>query len=158
MFEWLAPTDDGQNTVCAGGRYDELVTLLGGKPTAAAGFALGVERLALLLEGQLDEAVQKADIYMVAVGDKAEHRSHLLADELRVQLPVSVVLINNCDGGSFKSQLRRADKSGATIALILGEQEVQTGSVTIKDLRGESVQIKCRESELLSHIQTYLSP
>ena len=112
VFEWVAPGEVGQNTVCAGGRYDRLVNLLGGKATPAAGFALGIERVALLLENRNDDTSQKADIYMVAVGEEAERKAQLLSDKLRAQLPASLVLINNCGSGSFKSQFKRADKSG----------------------------------------------
>lgn len=155
VFEWVMPEDRGQNAVCAGGRYDGLVSLLGGKPTPAAGFALGIERLALRSENRHTEDLPKADIYMVSVGAEAERKARLLADELRSRLPASIVLLNNCGGGSFKSQLRRADKSGAIIAVILGVDEVRTGTVTIKDLRGDGEQSKCKESELPSCIQTY---
>lgn len=157
VFEWVASGEVGQNTVCAGGRYDGLVALSGGKPTPAAGFALGIERVALLLEDRYDDVAPKADIYMVAVGEEAERKAHILSDKLRLQLPTSLVLVNNCGGGSFKSQLRRADKSGAAVAVILGADEVRTQTVAIKDLRGESEQSKCRESELLSCIQTQFS-
>ena len=157
VFEWVAPGQVGQNTICAGGRYDGLVALLGGKAAPAAGFALGIERVALLLEDSNSDASQNTDIYIVAVGEEAESKAHLLSDELRSQLPASVVLINNCGNGSFKSQLKRADKSGAAIAVILGEDEVRTQTVAIKDLRGTRGQLKCRENELLSCIQTHFS-
>ena len=157
VFEWVAPGGSGQNTVCAGGRYDELVALLGGKSVPAAGFALGVERLALLLEDKHDDTSQKADIYMVAVGEAAERKARLLEDELHRQLPASLILMNNCGGGDFKRQLRRADKSGADIAVILGEDEVQTGTVIIKHLRAKVEQSKCRDSELMSCIQKHFS-
>ena len=157
VFEWVAPGEVGQNTICAGGRYDGLVALLGGKATPAAGFALGIERVALLLEDWNSDASQKADIYIVAVGEEAESKARLLSDKLRPQLPASLVLVNNCGSSSFKSQLKRADKSGAAIAVILGEDEVRTQTIAIKDLRGETGQLKCRENELLSCIQTHFS-
>ena len=155
VFEWVAPGDVGQNTVCAGGRYDGLVALLGGKQTPAAGFALGIERLALLLEDQHDNEFLDADIYMVAVGEEAERKARFFSDKIRDLLPTELVFIENCGGGSFKTQLRRADKSGAGMAIILGEDEVGTGTVVIKDLRGEEGQFKCKESELLSTIQRF---
>ena len=157
VFEWAAPGDVGQTTVCAGGRYDGLVALLGGKQTPAAGFALGIERLALLLEDQHEDEFLDADIYMVAVGEEAERKARFLSDKIRELLPTEVVIIENCGGGSFKSQLKRADKSGASVAIILGEEEASTGTVTIKDLRGETEQSRCRESELLFSIQKYFS-
>ncbi len=156
VFEWIVPEDVGQqNTVCAGGRYDGLVALLGGKQTPAAGFALGIERLALLLEDRHDDEFLGADIYMVAVGEKAERRACMLSDRIRELLPTELVFIDNCGGGSFKAQLKRADKSGASFAIILGEDEVSTGTVAIKDLRGDEGQAKCTESELFSFIQRY---
>ncbi len=155
VFEWVVPEDVGQNTVCAGGRYDGLVALLGGKQTPAAGFALGIERLALLLEDRHDDEFLDADIYMVAVGEEAERKAHLLSDRIRDLLPTELVLIDNCGGGSFKTQLKRADKSGASVAIILGEDEVSTGTVAIKDLRGEAEQAKCKESELFYFIQRH---
>ena len=155
VFEWIVPEDVGQNTVCAGGRYDGLVALLGGKQTPAAGFALGIERLALLLEELPDDELLDADIYMVAVGEEAERRAGFLSDKLRELLPTEVVLIDNCGGGSFKAQLRRADKLGASVAIILGEDEVRTGTVTIKDLREGGEQSGCKESELLFSVQKY---
>ena len=155
VFEWVAPGDAGQNTICAGGRYDGLVSLLGGKPTPAAGFALGIERLALLLEDQHDNELLDADIYMVAVGEEAERKARFLSDKVRNLLPTELVLIENCGGGSFKTQLKRADKSGASMAIILGEDEVSTATVAIKDLRGAEGQLKCKESELLSIIQRF---
>ena len=154
VFEWVTAEDRGQNTICAGGRYDELIALLGGKPTPAAGFALGVERIALLLEDKHNDTQLKTDIYMVAVSEEAEHKARILAKLLRSQLPALVVL-NNCGGGSFKSQLRYANKSGATVAVILGADEVQTETATIKDLRGNNEQTRCKESELVSCIQAY---
>jgi len=152
VFEWVSPGDSGQNSVCAGGRYDGLVALLGGKPTTAAGFALGIERLALLLEDKTDLA-HRSDIYVVALGERAESKARILADLLRTQL--AAVVLNNCGGGSLKSQLRQADKSGAKVAVILGENEVRDKTATIKDLRGKTEQKVCKESELVSCIQTY---
>ena len=156
VFEWVTAESSGQNTVCAGGRYDELVALLGGKPTAAAGFALGVERVALLLEDHSSDASRKTDIYMIALGDEAEAKARILADLLRTHLPLAVVL-NNCGGGSLKSQLRQADKSAAAVAVILGTDEVLTKTATIKDLRGKTEQKRCKESELVPCIQAYFS-
>ena len=155
VFEWVVPGDIGQNAICAGGRYDSLVALLGGKQTPAAGFALGIERLALLLENQHDDESLDADIYVVAVGEEAECKARFFSDKIRELLPTELVLIENCGGGSFKTQLKRADKSGASMAIILGEDEVNTGTVAIKDLRGEEGQLECKESELLSIIQRY---
>ncbi|MGV8837173.1 histidine--tRNA ligase [Cellvibrio sp.] len=137
-FEWVTDKLGAQSTVCAGGRYDGLVEQLGGKSTPAVGFGIGLERLVLLL--QAVEAIpegldQQADIYLVAVGD-VQSVAMQLAERIRDELPF-VRLLTNCGGGNFKNQLKKADKSGADIALILGEDEVKAGKVTIKFLREE---------------------
>ncbi|MDR7089123.1 histidyl-tRNA synthetase [Cellvibrio fibrivorans] len=137
-FEWVTDKLGAQSTVCAGGRYDSLVEQLGGKSTPAVGFGIGLERLVLLL--QAVEAIpegldQQADIYLVAVGD-VQSVAMQLAERIRDELPFVRLLIN-CGGGNFKNQLKKADKSGADIALILGEDEVKAGKVTIKFLREE---------------------
>ena len=136
VFEWVTGELGAQGTVCAGGRYDGLVEQLGGKPTPAVGFALGMERLvALLPEGQVPEADYRPQAYLVMVGKAAEHRGQVLAESLRDALP-GLRLLAHCGGGSFKSQLKRADKSGALVALILGEAEAEAGTVGLKPLRG----------------------
>lgn len=137
-FEWVTDKLGAQSTVCAGGRYDGLVEQLGGKSTPAVGFGIGLERLVLLL--QAIEAVpenlnQQADIYVVAVGD-VQSAAMQLAEQIRNELPFLRVL-TNCGGGNFKNQLKKADKSGADIALILGEDEAKEGKVAIKFLREE---------------------
>ena len=136
VFEWITGELGAQGTVCAGGRYDGLVEQLGGKPTPAVGFALGMERLvALLPEGQVPEADYRPQAYLVMVGEAAEHRGQVLAESLRDALP-GLRLLAHCGGGSFKSQLKRADRSGALVALILGEAEAEAGTVGLKPLRG----------------------
>ncbi|NQY02086.1 MAG: histidine--tRNA ligase, partial [Halieaceae bacterium] len=136
VFEWVTSELGAQGTVCAGGRYDGLVEQLGGKATPGIGFAMGVERLVLLIEavGAQAPAPERADVYVVAVGDNA-HRTALAAIEaLRTALP-ELRVIQHVGGGSFKSQMKRADKSGARVALILGEDEVAAQSATVKQLR-----------------------
>ena len=131
VFEWV--TDAGaQSAVCAGGRYDGLVEALGGASVAAAGFAIGVERLAALIEEPA--ASEDAHIYMVAVGDRAERMTQKLSVELRRALPHLRIVVN-CGGGSFKLQMKRANKSGAALALLIGDDEAASGQVTIKPLR-----------------------
>ncbi|MGV6806716.1 MAG: histidine--tRNA ligase [bacterium] len=136
VFEWVTESLGAQGTVCAGGRYDGLVEQLGGKPTPAVGFAMGVERLTLLLDaaGQVPDSIDRyLDAYFVAVGDVIP-QAFELAESLRDAIP-GLRLQVHCGGGSFKSQMKKADKSTAKIALILGEDEVTNGQVTVKPLR-----------------------
>lgn len=139
VFEWTTDRLGAQGTVCAGGRYDGLVEQLGGRPTPAVGFAMGMERLCLLLEacGALpaDLARDSAPhVYLISSGEEAERRAQQLAEQLRDALP-QLRLLSHCGGGSFKSQFRRADRSGAELALTLGETELAAGRVQLKPLR-----------------------
>jgi histidyl-tRNA synthetase len=135
VFEWVSDALGAQGTVCAGGRYDGLIELLGGRPSTAAGFAMGLERLVALLEDQaLLPAPERPHAYLAMMGPEAERSGLLLAERLRGRL-TGLRLVVNCGGGSFKSQLRRADRSGATVALILGASEVEREEVTVKPLR-----------------------
>ena len=142
VFEWVTDKLGSQGTVCAGGRYDGLVEQLGGKPTPAVGFAMGVERLILLLE-TLElipaEVLQTLDVYICPVGEQASLSALLLADTLRDEHSW-LRIQTHCGGGSFKSQMKKADKSGARFALLLGEDELTNNTVSIKDLRNESAQ------------------
>lgn len=138
VYEWVTDRLGAQGTVCGGGRYDNLVEQLGGKATPAIGFAMGMERLVLLmLETAAIDAVPmaQADIYAVAVGDAAHKLALATVESLRTQLGATLSIVQHAGGGSFKSQFKRADKSGARVALIWGEDEAQTKSVTIKQLR-----------------------
>ncbi|MDP6968840.1 MAG: histidine--tRNA ligase [Gammaproteobacteria bacterium] len=140
VFEWVTDRLGAQGTVCGGGRYDGLVAQLGGRPTPGVGWAMGVERLILMLQEMdlvPDELAQRVDVYMVHMGDEAAAASMLLAEKLRDQLPGLRVLWH-CGGGSFKNQMKKADKSGAAVALIMGEDELQAGQVQVKPLRGQS--------------------
>jgi histidyl-tRNA synthetase len=140
VFEWTTDKLGAQATVCAGGRYDGLVEQLGGKPTAAVGFGAGIERLCLLIEacGALPvNLAQVPDIFVIAAGESAEAAALVLAENLRDALP-ALRLTLNCGGGSFKSQFKRADKSGARLALIMGDQEVAAQTANIKWLRDDS--------------------
>jgi histidyl-tRNA synthetase len=135
VFEWVSDALGAQGTVCAGGRYDGLIELLGGRPSTAAGFAMGLERLVALLEDQaLLPTPARPHAYLAMMGPEAERSGLLLAERLRGRL-TGLRLVVNCGGGSFKSQLRRADRSGATVALILGASEVEREEVTVKPLR-----------------------
>jgi histidyl-tRNA synthetase len=135
VFEWVTDQLGAQGTVCAGGRYDALVEYLGGNPTPAVGFALGVERLVALLEHQQARIPAcQPHLYIVAVGEEAERCGLLLSEQLRDALP-SLRVMTHCGGGSFKSQFKKADRSGARFALVLGNDEVAKRQAGIKPLR-----------------------
>ncbi len=139
VFEWVTDELGAQGTICAGGRYDGLVEQLGGKPTAAIGFALGVERILSLLESQQEVQIETIDVYFVLLGDASELKGLLLAEEIREQVP-GITMITHCGAGSMKSQMKKADKSGANIALILGEDELSNELLTVKYLREKKEQ------------------
>ncbi len=157
VFEWTTTALGAQGTVCAGGRYDGLVQQLGGKATPAVGFAMGLERLCLLLETleALPESKPLADVYIIANGEACEIRALSLAESLRDALP-AVKVVLNCGGGSFKSQFKKADKSGAAVAVVLGEDELANEQVMVKVLRGEPNQQQLAISDLAEHIKTTL--
>lgn len=135
VFEWVTKELGAQGTVCAGGRYDGLVEQLGGKPTSAIGFALGLERLISLLEnGENSFSEPQTDGYLICVGEAAQAEGAIMAERLRDELP-ALKLVLHCGGGSFKSQFKRADKSGAQFALILGEEEMANRQIGLKSLR-----------------------
>ncbi|MBW9260081.1 MAG: histidine--tRNA ligase [Candidatus Thiodiazotropha sp. (ex. Lucinisca nassula)] len=148
VFEWITDALGAQGTVCAGGRYDGLVTQLGGRETPAVGFAMGLERLiALLEETDVMERLPVPDVYLVTLGQAPEREGVKLAEQLRSRLP-TLRLISHCGGGGFKSQLKKADKSQARFALILGEDELQKQEIILKPLRGgEQRQIRISKLE-----------
>lgn len=156
VFEWVTDQLGAQDAVCSGGRYDGLVEQLGGKPVPAAGFALGVERLIELMKMQdcvvADSAPQ---VYIISAGEQPELQAQRLAEDLRDQLP-SLRLLKHCGGGSFKSQMKKADKSGAQIALILGEQEIQNNTVTVKQLRDATQQNTVQRQALVNSLSDHL--
>jgi len=141
VFEWVTTRLGAQGTVCAGGRYDGLVAQLGGRSTPGVGFAMGLERLLLLLEAcaQVPAAAAQADVYVVAVGEAAETAAFAALSRLRPTLP-AVRIVQHLGGGSFKSQMKKADRSGARVALVWGEQEAAAGDVLIKPLRTDAEQ------------------
>lgn len=151
VFEWVTDELGAQGTICAGGRYDGLVEQLGGKATAAIGFALGVERILALLESQQEVQIETIDAYMVLLGDASERKGLQLAENIREQLP-DLTMIVHCGGGSMKSQMKKADKSGAKIALILGEDELNNQQVTVKYLREKKEQVTVSFSDLDSFL------
>lgn len=141
VFEWVTTELGSQGTVCAGGRYDGLVEQLGGKATPAVGFALGLERLVLLLQSLqlLPQLPAVADIYLMALGEQAELAVLSVAERLRNSLPGQRIMVH-CGGGNLKKQIKRADKSGAAIGLIIGEDELARGEITVKWLRQDKPQ------------------
>lgn len=155
VFEWVTTSLGSQGTVLAGGRYDGLVEQLGGKPTPAVGFAMGIERLVLLLQTLeiLKEPTSTADVYMVAAGTEAEIKAVEIAEHLRQAAP-HVRVVNHCGGGNFKKQMKRADKVGASIALILGDDEITNQQITIKNLRENVEQEVVSWTELEGRINT----
>ena len=135
VFEWVTDRLGAQGTVCAGGRYDGLVQQLGGKATPAVGFAMGMERLVLLLiEQGIASETPPIDVYVVSVGAVAKRTALIVAERVRNEMP-ELQIVLHMGGGSFKSQMKKADKSGARIALIWGEDEVTGETVTVKSLR-----------------------
>jgi histidyl-tRNA synthetase len=155
VFEWITTNLGAQGTICAGGRYDSLVELLGGKPCSAVGLAIGLERLIMLLDelGAVPDSVgQQVDMYLVAVGDES-YQAMQLAEQLRTALP-AVRLETHCGGGSFKSQIKKADKSGAAVAIILGEDELSSNTVQVKFLRQERPQETVDQASLVEFLTT----
>lgn len=134
VFEWITDQLGAQGTVCAGGRYDGLIEQIGGKPAPACGYAMGVERLLALMEaGGTELAAAPSDAYIVRVGDAAQGFAAQMAEQMR-DAGLRVTL--HCGGGSFKSQMKKADASGARFALIVGDDEVAADQVAVKPLRG----------------------
>ncbi|MDR9440932.1 MAG: histidine--tRNA ligase [Halomonas sp.] len=158
VFEWTTTALGSQGTVCAGGRYDGLVEQLGGKPTPAVGFAMGIERLVLLLEtlALVPDTVHDAlDLYLLPMGEAATPVALLLGEHLREALP-ELRLQMHCGGGSFKSRMKKADRSGARLALLLGEDELAEGSVTLKFLREEREQQRLPQAALAETLTSLL--
>lgn len=137
VFEWVTHALGSQGTICAGGRYDGLVTQLGGKPTPAVGFAMGMERVVALMQKAGAEVSAEVDAYLVSVGEVAASRALALAERWRDVAPELRLVVHH-GGGSFKSQFKKADKSGARWALVLGDDEVSRQQVGIKPLRDDS--------------------
>lgn len=139
VYEWVTESLGAQGTVCGGGRFDGLVELIGGKPTPAVGFAMGIERIISLIELVSKPEEPSVDAFLVVVGEKAQQQGIVLAETLRDQLP-DLRLMTHCGESSMKAQFKKADKSGAAWALILGEQEVDEKTVTVKFLREDKPQ------------------
>ena len=156
VFEWVTDTLGAQGTVCGGGRYDGLVAQLGGKPGYAAGFSMGCERLVSMLVDQGRAQVERGcDVYLLMRGDNAVALAQQMAEDLRDHLP-RLELVVHAGGGSFKSQMRKADKSGARIALILGESEIEAGTVGVKFLRQQRAQEEIPRADLARSLSALL--
>ncbi len=152
VFEWITDELGAQGTICAGGRYDGLVEQLGGKATPAAGFALGVERILSLLEAQQGQQSQSIDIYLLLLGEACEMKGLQLAEQIRQQHP-ELKMITHCGGGSIKSQMKKADKSHAKLALILAEDELKNERWTVKYLREKKQQTTVSFTELTTFLR-----
>ena len=156
VFEWTTDALGSQDAVCSGGRYDGLIAQLGGEATAAIGFAMGIERVVeLLRQAQVVPEGQAPDAYIVAQGERAAAAALAFAERLRDEMPRRRVALG-LGGGNFKAQFRRADRSGARFALVLGDSELDRGVVAIKDLRGEANQIECPMAETSARLEAVL--
>lgn len=154
VYEWVTKSLGAQGTVCAGGRYDGLVETLGGRQTPATGFALGVERVLMVYQKHQTEDLKNADIYFISVGKKESEEAMHWMENIRDAFPHLNCLLH-CGGGSFKNQFKRADKSGAKIALIMGENELTNQTVGIKFLREEREQQTLSKTDLFVFLTNY---
>tara|TARA_B110000211_G_scaffold226267_1_gene279632 strand:- start:1925 stop:3172 length:1248 start_codon:yes stop_codon:yes gene_type:complete len=155
VFEWVTDKLGAQGTVCGGGRYDGMIEQLGGKPTPAVGWAMGVERMILLLQEMQQEPAglgQQADVYLAHMGDAATVRTMQLAEQLRTEIS-GLRLLWHCGGGSLKNQMKKADRCGAKLVLIMGEDELAQGQIQIKPLQGQGEQ----QSISLDQVSAYVA-
>jgi histidyl-tRNA synthetase len=154
VFEWVTDSLGAQGTVCAGGRYDGLVEQLGGKATQGVGFAMGLERLVLMLQAlELDKSLKSpVDIYVTAMDESVELYARHISETLRDDLP-HIKVMNHCGGGNFKKQMKRADQSGASMALIIGQDEMASQQVAVKYLREQQPQETVSINELTDFTQ-----
>jgi histidyl-tRNA synthetase len=155
VFEWVTDQLGAQGTICGGGRYDGLVAQLGGKTTPCGGFALGLDRLALMLEGH-ETQMSRVDIYGVSVGDDARAKMLVLAEQVRTHLGLSIQV--HAGAGKLKAQMKKADASGAEIALIVAEDELAQDAVSVRELRGEGGQALVQGSALMERLQQRFKP
>ncbi|MGR6981323.1 histidine--tRNA ligase [Testudinibacter sp. P27/CKL/0425] len=158
VFEWMTTALGAQGTVCGGGRYDGLVEQLGGHATSGVGFAMGVERLILLVQEVNSELrlPSDVDVYIVHSGEQATLQAFKVAEQLREACPQKNVMLH-CSGGNFKKQFKRADKSGAAFAVVIGEEEVQNGQLVVKDLLGRSEQQTLPTADAIRFLSENLS-
>ncbi|WP_456070086.1 histidine--tRNA ligase [Haemophilus paraphrohaemolyticus] len=156
VFEWVTSALGAQGTLCGGGRYDGLVEQLGGHSTQGVGFAMGLERLVLLVQEVNKEITlpQAVDLYLVYAGEGATLNAFQIAEQIRTELP-QVRVMTHCSGGKFQKQFKRADKIEAKYALVIGESEVQAKTVVVKDLRNGAEQITLSQADLVAILKTY---
>ena len=154
VFEWVTDSLGAQGTVCAGGRYDGLVEQLGGKATQGVGFAMGLERIILMLQAlELDKSLKSpVDVYVTAMDESVELYARQVSETLRDDLP-QLKVMNHCGAGNFKKQMKRADQSGASIALIIGQDEMVSQQVAVKYLREQQAQETVSINELTQFTQ-----
>lgn len=156
VFEWISNDLGAQGTICAGGRYDGLVEQMGGKPTPGVGFAMGLERLMLLINEQSESLTQQIpSLYFVALGERAQQASMRICHDIHQELP-DVIMINDISMGSLKSQMKKADKSNSDFALILGEEEINNNQISIKPLKGQGDQQLISLEGIIAHLQEIL--
>ena len=156
VFEWTTDALGAQGTVCGGGRYDGLVAQFGGRETPAAGFAIGLERLILLMKTVGDVPIASTDIYVVTADTEAQRHALPRIEALRREFPDSTIQMN-LGGGSFKSQFKRADRSGARFALVYGESELADNCVTLKPMRGEGEQVTLPDTQIAAFLAEKLA-
>lgn len=158
VFEWVTTSLGSQGTICAGGRYDGLVEQLGGKSSPAVGFAMGIERLVLMLKTLelTSDVPDSVNVYITALGENAEGFAAKLAEKIRDELP-QLRIQNHCGGGNFKKQMKRADKSTAPIVLVIGEDEIKQAQVQVKYMREDKSQECVSTDELNGFLSHYFS-
>ena len=156
VFEWISNDLGSQGTICGGGRYDGLVEKMGGNPTPAIGFAMGLERIALLIEDKSDQLISKRPhLYFASIGDSARIESMILSKKILETLP-NITITNDLGIGNLKSQMKKANKSEADFAMILGEEELLEGLISIKPLKGQGVQQSIKLEGIIHHLQEIL--
>ena len=153
VFEWVTTKLGAQGTIAGGGRYDSLVERSGGKPTPACGFGIGLERVILLMQEFGVTAQNSPDVYLVFAGDLAQNKAVGVAEQLR---DLGLKVIANAGGGSFKTQMKRADKSGAKFAAILGDDEAANGTIALKPLLQAGEQAICKPEEILAFLNRWV--
>lgn len=152
VFEWVTTELGSQGAICAGGRYDNLIEQLGSKPTPALGFAIGMERLILLIQHTQQLTPKTPGVYLMSDSDTGFQIGLKLANQLRNDIP-GLQVIQHCGAGSFKNQFKKADKSGAQFALILGEEEIKAGTVSVKSLRENAQQVTIPLAEITGYLK-----
>jgi len=156
VFEWISNDLGSQGTICGGGRYDGLVEKMGGNPTPAIGFAMGIERIALIVKDQSDQINKtKPHLYFLALGEKSQIESIKLSKKILSALP-NIIITNDMSMGSLKNQMKKADKSNADFALILGEEELLNNQLSIKPLKGQGAQQLIKLEGIIHHLEEIL--